>query len=462
MSQLPGSIKKASFLQLAFMIYGAACAGAFGLEDMISDAGPGVALITLALMPFLFSVPVSFATAELTTAFPVEGGNYRWSRMALGDFWGFQAGWWAWMTGVVTNSLFAVLFANYLKYWWPEMSALQHWLSAVTLIWLLNYLNVRGIEVVGRSAILLSIILLIPFAIMLVIGIANWQHNPFSPFVVPGKTAVAGFGSAIVLAIWLYSGYDKLSAATEEVENPQHNFPPALFLAATMAMLSYLLPTLAGLAAQGDWEKWSGAYFSTIAGDMGGPWLGHAMTIGALCSNALLLNVTMLSTSRLPFTIAQDGFLPRFLANRHLRFGTPTPALFWCSITYSLLSLFDFTQLTIIYAWFQMSSYILLYINVWVMRRTHAETPRPFKIPFGKPGLFLAMFPTCFFALVAIASTVYEDSQFIWKQVLIGALALLSGPIVYLIVTLLKKQTRLGKHFEKETAMPLRGGRETT
>ena len=441
------SVKKATLLQLAFMIYGAVCAGAFGLEDMISDAGPGIALITLAIMPFLFSIPISFAVGELTTMLPVEGGQYRWSRMAFGDFLGFQAGWWAWMTGVVTNGLFAVLFADYLQHWIPELTGLKHWLVCLGLIWFMHYLNVRGIQVVGNTAILLSIILLVPFAVMLVIGVAQWQYDPFSPLVVPGKNIVSGFGSAVVLAIWLYSGYDKLSAAAEEVENPQRTFPPALFFAATLAMLSYVLPTMAGLAAKGNWQAWSGAYFSSIAAQIGGAWLGHGMTFGALCSNALLLNVTMLAASRYPLTLAQDGFLPRFLTKVHFQFGTPTQSLLWGSIIYSLLALFDFTQLIIIYAWFQMSSYVLLYANVWVMRRTHAETPRPFRIPFGIPGLFLAMLPTCVLSIVAIISTVFEDGVFSRQQFVIGALALLSGPVVYGMVLLLKRQAWAKKYF---------------
>jgi len=432
------------------MIYGAVCAGAFGLEDMISRVGPGAALLTLLLMPFIFSVPISFALGELTSTFPIEGGNYRWARMAFGDFWGFQAGWWAWMTGVVNCSLFAVLFTDYLKYWFPELGPLQHWLTAVSLIWFLTYLNMRGIDVVGNAAILLSIILLIPFAILLVIGIFNWQHNPFSPFVAPGKTVVGGIGSAMALAIWLYSGYEKLSAATEEIESPQRNFPPALFLATTMTMLSYVLPTIAGLAAQGDWQQWSVPYFPTLAGDMGGPWLGHAMNFGALCSNALLLNVTMMSTSRMPFAMAEDGFLPRFLTAQHPRFGTPMRSLIFGSVTYSVLALFDFTQLIIIYSWFLMASYILLYINVWKMRRTHAETPRPFKMPFGTTGVAIALLITSFLAVLGIAGTIYEDGQFIWKQALIGTLALLSGPAAFGIfgmVTLVKKQNGVGKLF---------------
>jgi amino acid transporter len=443
------------------MIYGAVCAGAFGLEDMISSAGSGIAIFTLIIVPFLFSIPVSFAVGELTTMLPVEGGQYRWSRMAFGDFWGFQAGWWAWMTGVVTNGIFAVLFANYVEYWLPaireynlanlfsgvELPALlhslfakvsMHWLICLSLIWFMHFLNVRGIQVVGNTAILLSIILLIPFVIMLVLGVAKWQHNPFTPVLAPGKNLLSGFGSALVIAIWLYSGYDKLSAAAEEVENPQKIFPPALFFAATLSILSYVLPTVAGLAALGNWEEWAGAYFSTAATKIGGAWLGHAMTFGALCSNALLLNVTMLAASRYPLTLAEDGFLPRFLTALHPRYGTPVQSLFWGSLTYSALALFDFSQLTIIYSWFLMSSYILLYANVWAMRRTHAEMPRPFKIPFGKPGLFLAMLPTCIMALVAMGSTVFDDGEFSRRQFMIGTLTLLSGPGVYGMVRLLK------------------------
>jgi amino acid transporter len=473
---MTSSIKKATFFQLAFMIYGAVCAGAFGLEDMISSAGPGMAIITLAIMPFLFSVPVSFAVGELTTMLPVEGGQYRWSRMAFGDFWGFQAGWWAWMTGVVTNGIFAVLFADYVEYWLPAIknyhlaallqqwvpslalpSLVQnlltnisvHWLICLGLIWFMHFLNSRGIQVVGNTAILLSIILLIPFAIMLVLGVAHWQHDPFAPVVAPGKTFVGGFGSAVVIAIWLYSGYDKLSAAAEEVENPKRVFPPALFFAATLSMLSYVLPTVAGLAALGNWQEWAGAYFSIAAASIGGAWLGHAMTFGALCSNALLLNVTMLAASRYPLTLAEDGFLPRFLTGLHPRFGTPMQSLLLGSITYSLLALFDFTQLTIIYSWFLMSSYILLYANVWAMRRTHAEMQRPFKIPLGKPGLFLAMLPTCVMALVAIGSTVFEDGAFSRRQFVIGTLSLLSGPVVFGMVIWLKRQAWAGKYFAK-------------
>ncbi|MCX5795260.1 MAG: APC family permease [Elusimicrobia bacterium] len=426
--------RKANLTQLAFMIYGAACAGAFGLEDMVSGAGPGAALITLIAMPFLFSLPVAWAVAELTTAFPVEGGNYRWSRMAFGDFWGFQAGWWSWMNGVVVNSMFAVLFADYLRAWWPAMGGLEHWAVCLALIWSMHYLNLRGVRAVGNSAIALSLILLTPFVILTVLGLAHWKCNPFSPMVPPGKSLGTGFGSAVVLGIWLYSGFDKLSAAAEEVAEPQRSFPRALLIAAVLTMASYLVPTLAALAANGDWKLWSGAYFPEAAAKLGGPGLKGLMVFGALCSNALLLNVTMLSASRMPLAMAQDGFLPEAVARPHPRYGTPALSLVAGSLVYSLFALLNFTQLAVVYAWFQMASYILLYANAWALRRQRPDAARPFKIPGGRWGLFTSLGLTCGLAALAIAGSVFKDGSFVPGQAAVGLLAMASGPLAFRVL----------------------------
>jgi len=61
-----------------------------GLEDMVTTSGPGMTLIYLLVLPFFWCIPVSLVAAELTTAMPVEGGFYRWTRAAFGDFWDFS------------------------------------------------------------------------------------------------------------------------------------------------------------------------------------------------------------------------------------------------------------------------------------------------------------------------------------------------------------------------------------
>ncbi|MCE7872353.1 APC family permease [bacterium CPR1] len=422
-------------LQLTFMIYGAACGGAFGLEQMVGNAGPGLAMLLLAVTPFLFSIPLSLAVSELTTTFPVEGGNYRWSRMAFGDFWGFQTGWWAWMSGVVTCGSFAVLFANILvgAFYDPVpdtwgIYALK-WVVCLALIWSLCALNLRGIDVVGDSSILLTVLVLLPFAAMCILGLAQWSFNPFTPFIRADQTLL-GFGTTLASAIWLYSGYEKLSPVAEEVENPQKVFPPALFIAATLAMLSYLLPTLLALASQGHWELWTDSYFPKVAAQMGGPWLGLSMVVGGLLCNVLLLNVTMMSVSRVPLALAEDGLIPHFFTRLHPRWGTPTASLFFQASILSFLCLFKFTQLLVIYSWFQMTCNLMIYVNVWALRRSHGDLPRPFKIPLGGPGLVLVTAPTCVLALLAMATAVFDDGVFSWKMVLTAAVAMLSGPLL--------------------------------
>jgi amino acid transporter len=75
---------------------------------MISGSGPGLALTFFMVVPFIISVPTSLAAAEMTTIMPVEGGFYRWSRAALGDFWGFQCGWWNWTGSFLLSAAYLV------------------------------------------------------------------------------------------------------------------------------------------------------------------------------------------------------------------------------------------------------------------------------------------------------------------------------------------------------------------
>src|SRR5947208_16893492 len=123
--------RKATTLHLVFMTYSVICSGAYGLEEMISGSGPGMALLTLVVLPFIWAVPVAPACAELSARYPVEGGYYRWARMAFGDFTGYMAGWLVWLANLATNAACALLFATYLRYWIPALSRLWHWVIAV-------------------------------------------------------------------------------------------------------------------------------------------------------------------------------------------------------------------------------------------------------------------------------------------------------------------------------------------
>lgn len=460
-----GHPRKAGLLQLSFLIYGVTCAGAYGLESLVSDSGPGLALTVLLLLPFLWGYPIALACAELGAAFPIEGGYYRWSKMAFGEFWGFQAGWWSYLGNFVNNGAFAVLFTDYMKAWgagyeWLDVATaplyssvldpvfgglpgFNHWIICMVLIWTLTYLNVRGIRVVAGSAIVFNVLLLLPFVVLTLLGALRLEHNPFVPFLVPGKSFGLAFSAGIMVAIWLYSGWDKMSTASEEVENPQRNFPLALAICVPMVIATYAVPTASTLGALGNWQDWSDLTFAGLAEMLGGAWLKHGMIIGALLSNAILLEVTMLTSSRLPFTMAQDRFAPQFLTRTHRRYGTPWVSLVLGSAACSILALMPFLNLIDIYAWLQMTSYVLIFATLLAMRRSHAKVPRPFVVPGGRAGLLLASLPPSLLALFAMAYKLFPPGAGLdRKQLYVGVGSILSGPVVYLLYLGLRRAGR--------------------
>jgi amino acid transporter len=429
--------RKASRWQLVFLMYTITAAGAYGLEEMVGGSGPGVTLLILLLLPFVWAVPLSLASAELTTALPREGGIYSWVREAFGDFWGFQAGWWNLAANTVNSAAYAVLFTDYLREYAPAIDGWRHTAVCLGLIWLLVWANVRGIRTVGVMSLLFTILCVLPFPILAVLGAAHWRVNPFTPFLHPDKSPLLALQSGFFIAIWLYSGYEQLGTVAEEVSEPRRSYPIALLLVVPAVILTYVVPTLCGLGALDGWEGWGENYFITAAAALGGPLLAFAMLIGAMISNAALLNSTLLATSRIPFAMARDGLLPRAFASTHAVYGTPWVTLVLGGVVFSLLSSgHAFGALIAIYAWLEVASYALVYLALMRLRKSRPDLPRPYRIPGGRPGQLLVCLPPLLIAVLTIAWGGKEEA-------LSGTIGLLSGPIVFAIWHLLRRRRPL-------------------
>src|ERR1700720_3467241 len=143
-------VRKATLLSFVFVMYSYTTGGPFGLEDQVSNSGPGMTLLFHLLIPFFWCIPISLVAAELTTAMPVQGGFYRWVRAGFGDFWGFLAGWWNWTASFLLGSAYAVLFTDYLGFYFPQITGWKHYLVSIALVAVITYINVRGIKMVGR------------------------------------------------------------------------------------------------------------------------------------------------------------------------------------------------------------------------------------------------------------------------------------------------------------------------
>jgi amino acid transporter len=401
--------------------------GPFGLEDVVTKSGPGMALTYILVLPFFWCIPMSLASAELTTAIPVEGGFYRWVRAAFGDFWGFLAGWWNWTAAFLLCSAYAVLFADYLKYFFPSLVGWKHYGASVALIAAIAFINIRGIRMVGAVATVLEIFVFLPVIVLCVVGAMKMQHNPFLPLIPLNRPRFEIFGVGLALALWGYSGYEQLSTVAEEVENPQRSYPRALAWVVPLSIAAYLLPTFFSLAALGNWQEWKTGYFPVAAELVGGPWLGAWMTLAAAITNVALLNSTVLSTTRMPFVLAQDGYLPFAISKLHPRFGTPWIAIGFSSAIYAVFSFQTLTQLISVYIWLRIATSVLTFLSAWQLRRTMPDLPRPFRIPWGGMGLaYVVVAPLLMSGLAMLGS---DNFGLRW-----GPVALLLGPGVYLLI----------------------------
>ncbi len=434
-SSTTSTLRKASLFYFVFVMFSYTTGGPFGIEAMVTDSGPGMSLLYVLLVPLFWCIPVSLVAAELTTAMPVEGGFYRWSRAAFGKFWGldfgdffgFQAGWWNWSASFLLGGSYAVLFTDYLTFYFPQIIGWKHWLVSFALIAFITWINIRGIQMVGKAATVLEVSIFIPVMAMVILGLLKWHHNPFVPLVPPNQPFSKVFGVGLALVVWSYSGFEQCSTVAEEVENPQDTYPRALALVVPLSIATYFLPTFAALAALGDWQQWKDGYFSSAALLIGGRWLGSMMTIAAMLCNVALLNSTVLTSTRMPFALAEDGYLPPFLTRRHPRYGTPWIAILVSAAIYASLALHSLGELISIYVWLRAATTVLTVLSAWGLRRRRPDLPRAFRIPAGNFGLAYVIVTPLAMTYVVLR---YSDPIALrW-----GPWALAAGPIVYFVV----------------------------
>jgi len=408
------------------LLYAYCAGGPFGFEAMVSTAGPGMSLLFILLVPLFFSVPMALATAEMAGLMPVQGGFYRWTRAAFGDFWGFQAGWWNWTGTFLMCAAYGVMLADYTAQLTPLPATGVRWGIAAIFVSLVAWLNVRGIRLVGNLTLVLLLLSMIPVAVFTVLGFWRGEYRPWEPLLPPDQPWHQVYGVGLALALWIYSGYEQLSTVIEEVQEPRRNFPRGLAIVVPLAVASFLLPIAAGLMAVGSWEAWDTGFLVTAAFQIGGPSLGMAMFAAASVCTFLLLQSTMLSATRLPFTMSEDGYLPASLAALHQRFRTPARAILLSTALCILLTLFSVTQLIAVYAWLRAACSMLTLFALWRLRRLAAESPRQFVVPGGAFGIAgVVLVPTALFAW-ALANS--DPVSRLW-----GPMYLALGPLVFFI-----------------------------
>jgi amino acid transporter len=428
----PGEIviglrRELGLASLAAIVFFNVSGGPYGIEDAVPAFGPGLTLLLLVITPLAWSLPVALAMAEMAAAMPDEGGYVTWVTRAFGRFWGFQVGWWSWINSFVDVAVYPALFAEYARFWRPEMAGLERWLWALAFIVVLTALNLVGVRPVGRAAVALSVLALAPIACLVIAGAGSMTRTPWHPFAVEGQSLLGGLGLGLAVMMWNYSGWDTPSTTLGETRAPERAYRRALFIALPVIALAYVLPVGVALGSGAiAWTAWDTGALPAVAAKIGGAWLGHAVAAGAVLSTAGLFLTLLLTNSRLPYVLARDGMLGTRLGRLHPRFGTPWYAVLLSAAFYAAFAVFSFKELIVFNIWlYSLTLIVELAAFVW-LRLAHPAMRRPWRVPGGTPGLAAA-------ALLPSACAVLAMATAGWANTLAGVAAALTGPAVFAV-----------------------------
>lgn len=422
---------KMTALSIAFTIYCLTAAGAFGIEEMIPYCGPGMTILMLAIFPIIWASPICIAVSELSAFLPEESGQYVWTREAFGEMWGFCMGWWITITIYLCQASYVVLVVSYAERF-IELSALGSMSVKVGMVLIFTFVNLLGIKEVSRVNTIFAIMVLAAFAFLVIVGFANWNYNPVSPFIPPGQGIIDSLGLGICISIWMYTGYGSLAAMAGEIENPEV-IPKGFKIAIPLIAISYILPTMAGLASVGNWEIWgiggeAAKDYSDVFTQNLGPIWGVIFLVFAIIAQCAIFNAYILAGSRSFFVLGDDNLSPNFLIklskNRHIPYW---PILIMAGVTMLLMNL-DFSTILTIIAPIGIMCYVVLAFVFVKLRKKYPVEERG-DVYYAKGGKPMVLYIVISPIIVGIIGLFVNGTEFF----LIGFTSIFSGVVFYII-----------------------------
>ena len=422
-------------ISLVFVLYFSTSGGPFTTETLVHQVGPGLALLVMLFVPIFWSIPEVLIVGELASMLPEEGGYYRWVQRAFGPFWAFQNGWLTWMYSLVDMAIYPVLFVQYLRYFAPAATDQWSWAIMLLMIWGATAINLRGAFPVGRVSVALGAFIIVGFLAAAVAALPHLQHRPWTPFAAPNTNVTSGLAVGLSIALWNYIGWDNASTVQGEVRDASRSYPRALAFALPLVTLGYFIALLPTLGAT-DWQTWKdGGWPSIVESAAGGAhagvahWLAIWVALAGIASALALFNALLLEYSRIPFVIADDGLLPRWLSKTDSR-GTPIPAVLFSAVLYSVFVLVPLGRLVIADVVLYSLALSLEFGALIRLRRTEPALRGAFRIPVSRAGVIaLASVPLAILVLLVVLSV--RDGEYGLPALVGAAVAIGLGPLVY-------------------------------
>jgi amino acid transporter len=405
--------------------------GTYGTEEIIHGAGYAQGILILLLCPVLWSLPTTYMIGELSSAMPAEGGYYAWVRRGMGNFWGFQEAWLSLVASIFDMAIYPTLFVAYLTRVFPWFAVghrgVMVGLAVVTVCALMN---IAGIRVVATTSLWLFFLLSAPFA--LIVLLAPFKIGALVGAATTPTTSTVDLIGGLLIAMWNYMGWDNASTIAAEVKRPQRTYPRAMLLAVVVVSLTYVLPFAAMWLTGMPSSAFETGSWADLAGLMGGPWLRLALVLGGMMSAFGMFNALVMSYSRLPLAMAQDGMLPRVFGKLQPKTGAPWVAITVCAIGWAFCLGLGFERLVTLDVLLYGMSLMLEFVALIALRVREPDLPRPFRVPGGMAGAILV--GVCPLLLLGFSVVRGEREQVLGMNGLwFGLLLILGGFVIYAI-----------------------------
>ena len=427
-------IRKISVLPLAAVIFFTVSGGPYGLEPLIGYAGTW-AIPLLMITPLLWDIPMILTVLELNSMMPVEGGYYEWVKRGLGIRWAFMEGWWTWLYSFVDLAIYPVLFVEYASFFFPD---LVHYKTLVCLvvIWSIAALNIRGIVPVGRTALFLTAVVMIPFLILFFTGFFHPGYHPHHT-----HAGVTSLSMALFTIMWNCLGWDNATTYAGEVNRPVRSYLRAIMIAFSGVYIFYILFTWlairSGMAPSLFSEKGT-PYLGTL---IGGNSLGSLLSLGGMASMLGIFCAVMLSVSRVPAVMGKDKLLPLVFIKMHKEYNTPYISIIVCSGIVSLLVLRPLADLLIMDICLYAAGISLEFISLVRLRTIATEEERPFRIPLQKKGLMILFLAPVLVFTLALGTALAGPRENLEASI-VAILAILSAPLAWMFIGKNKKASK--------------------
>ena len=394
-------------------------ARAFGLIGPYSLAAFIICALVVALIILCF--------AEVGSRFKETGGPYLYAREAFGPAAGFQVGWMFWLARLTSSATNCNLLVVYLGYFWPEATT-GGWRAAIVTavivsLTAVNYVGVRDATVVSN---IFALGKLLPLLLFIAVGLFYVSPQNFSAAALPDG---GSFSTAVMLLVYAFTGFENASVPTGEVHDPRRNMPVAILIAVGIVAALYIsiqavcVGTLPTLATSERPIADASRVFLGAAG-------ASIIVAGAIVSIIGNLNAGVLTTSRLPFAMAERAELPAALSATHSRYRTPHVSILLTSalllaLTLSSSVIYALTLSTIA----RLLAYAATCLALPVLRRRKDAPPALFRVRWGV-GVALAALLLCAWLL----------SQSTGREARDAVIAIVAGLVVYAAFSLNRRR----------------------